>query len=122
MLLYLLDLGKVTGILQSDLPINHPRWPMNGVTLSPVSNTNPWYDTGQNVTPLMGHLARVLLGKSLECPCEPMHIVYIRSKDRMGMSTWALKGANHYIVLLDLRPVILIHEIFHCCNDQKITS
>ena len=37
------------------------------------------------------------------------------------MSTWALKGANYYIVLLDLRPVILIHEIFHCCNDQKIT-
>ena len=31
----------------------HARWPMSGVTVSPVSNT----DTGLSVTPLMGHLA-----------------------------------------------------------------
>ena len=48
---------------------------MSGVTLSPVSKTNPrfagvgWcFDTGLSGPPLMDGPSRVL-GKSLECPC-----------------------------------------------------
>ena len=47
----------------------HPRWPMSGVILSPVSNANPHmgFDTGLSVTPLMGNLG-CLAGHTGECP------------------------------------------------------
>ena len=55
-------LAWVTGTLQ--WLAKYPRWPMNGVALSPVSNT-VWYWTCSSTH----HGLSRVLGKSLECPC-----------------------------------------------------